>query len=546
MDSTITRIRRVGGAILIVCFLVGIWLPLGNTLFGPSPASSITEKRTLAPRPRLTADYQELREYPKNYEAYYNDVFGFRSSLIRVHNVLKAKGLRTSPTDDVVFGKEGWLYMGIQGAIDQHRAINPMPPKLLRAWQRRFEECYDYCDDRGVPFLFIVAPNKVSIYPEYLPDSVERIGKETRLDQLGRHIEKHSYVPLLDLRPALLEAKEKELVYRVYDGHWNEVGAFAAYRSIIQELRKDFPGIPLLAEDDFTRRIKTMPGGDITHLMALPDLYEEDIVILDPKVPYPYRAVTDGMVDASTPWEDQNQDRLMAGERTRPIGTEIDDPERPRMVMYRDSFATNVIGHLSHGFSRVVYYWQYFFDPEIIIAETPDIVTQQIIERVLMQERLPPNPEKIRIDFERRRRFRASDSVLFAASDLERLVERDGSLDAFFPETGITVHVRRSPEGAHSYHLPLAALPENSTALVRLALETEAPTTCRVSRPRDDDPEGAGEEPTTRSLSPGLEIIYAELAGSADGRHVRVELLGAGEITIRDLEIRAVPRPPRE
>ncbi|MEW6074028.1 MAG: hypothetical protein AB1726_15710 [Planctomycetota bacterium] len=538
--------RAFGGAMLVAAFLAAIWLPLADALLGIAPVIPLVEKRLPAPRPAFPADRASLAALPAALEAYHDDRFGFRAALIRLHHLLLVRGLRMAPSEDVVLGKDGWLFLGLQGAIDQHRAVDPLPAEVLAAWQRRLEECHEYCEDRGALFLFVIAPNKLSIYPEHLPDSVRRVGKETRLDQFLRHMGERSRVPILDLRPALLEAKRRELVYRKYDAHWNEVGAFAAYRGIVQELRRTFPAIPLYGEADFRRRVVTAAGGDLADIVGLPDLYAEDIVVLDLASPPPMRPVVEGMIRASIPWKEGNIDRLMAGERTAPFGSEIDDPALPRLVMIRDSFATNVLGYLSTGFCRAVYYWQYFVDPEILLHERPDIVVQQVIERVLLQSHLPPNPPKLVIDFERRRRFRASSDVRFVLPAPGARSIAAAPPASFDPAAGAVVVA--APGGERlAVHVPApTGARADAGAILRLAVDADGPLECGLAFVSDAAPAEDGLPLATRTLSAGREIVYfavgaGDPAGGdplAPGRHLRIELSGAAAIASLDLEIR--------
>jgi hypothetical protein len=63
----------------------------------------------------------------------------------------------------------------------------------------------------------------------------------------------------------------------------------------------------------------------------------------------------------------------------------------PRAVMFRDSYASWLIPLLSENFSRILFSWQYTFDSEIVEREHPDVVIQEMVERVLMASP-PPSP----------------------------------------------------------------------------------------------------------------------------------------------------------
>ena len=69
---------------------------------------------------------------------------------------------------------------------------------------------------------------------------------------------------------------------------------------------------------------------------------------------------------------------------------EQEDTRLPRAVMFRDSFAIWLTPLLSENFSHIRYSWQYTFDREIIERERPDIVIQEMVERVLVDDFGPP------------------------------------------------------------------------------------------------------------------------------------------------------------
>ena len=51
-------------------------------------------------------------------------------------------------------------------------------------------------------------------------------------------------VKVLDLRPLLLEAKQRERVYFKTDSHWNYLGAEVGYNALIAALKNILPSVP--------------------------------------------------------------------------------------------------------------------------------------------------------------------------------------------------------------------------------------------------------------------------------------------------------------
>ncbi len=61
-----------------------------------------------------------LKSFPKAFEAWYEDHFGFREPIVRAHNYTLLKIFGISPHDMVVAGSDGWYFFNADGAISDH------------------------------------------------------------------------------------------------------------------------------------------------------------------------------------------------------------------------------------------------------------------------------------------------------------------------------------------------------------------------------------------------------------------------------------------
>jgi hypothetical protein len=200
---------------LVVAFVLAVWLPLLALGLGFDPEVAMVEKRVLAEVPSLSADPESVAAFPSEFEAFWNDHFGFRSLLIRWHHLMRLRLLGLSSNENVVVGTDGWLYYAGQGNMDLYRAATPMTDADLAGWQEHLEESRDWLADRGIAFLFVVAPSKASIYPEHLPRSIRKVGRENRFQELNRFLRERSTVDVLDLTPTMLAGREEEVVYHL-------------------------------------------------------------------------------------------------------------------------------------------------------------------------------------------------------------------------------------------------------------------------------------------------------------------------------------------
>lgn len=350
--------------ILIALFVVAIALPGIGTLLHLDHETASGEKRELAPFPTVDLHWASLRRFPDGFARYFEDNFAFRTRLVRWQAAIRLSALHVSPSPAVVAGRNGWLFYADDGALQDYVDEKPFTRDELEAWRLTLQHTQDWLHERGVRYVFVIAPDKHVIYPEMFPASVRRLHDQSRMDQLVAYLRAYSTVNVLDLRPALLTAREHERVYHRTDTHWNDRGAFAGYQQIADRL-----GLRPLPRTDFESEDVKTEGRDLAGMLGLTDVLTEDDLRLAPRHPRHAHIVEPAHPNAF--YEDAR------------IVTEQPDSRLPRAVVFRDSFASALIPFLSEHFSRAVYLWQNNFDPEVVEQEHPAIVIQEWVGRHL-------------------------------------------------------------------------------------------------------------------------------------------------------------------
>jgi alginate O-acetyltransferase complex protein AlgJ len=366
--------------VLIVCFLIAITLPLAGLVLHLDMAFVLDENRELAPLPELKWDRAVLAGFPAQFEAYWNDNFGFRQRFIHWFNTVKVAVLGDSPNPKVILGRNGWLFSG-DVDLEYYRALTPLTPAQLDKWQRTFESRRDRLAARGIPYLVVFAPSKCTMYPEYMPRAYNRVHARSRLDQLSAHLQAHSTLTTIDLRAPLLAEKARAQIYYRTDSHWNSRGAYVGYSRIMHVLCAWFPQLQPIPRSEFRELRISEIGRDLSLLLGMRKYYADNYV--DLIMTRPKRAVdVQNPAGAGTP-----------GGKFPTRGPDIifehPDQKLPCAVMFRDSFASWLIPLLSEHFRRIVFSWQYSFDLEIVDREHPDVVIQEMAERVLVN-----NPQR--------------------------------------------------------------------------------------------------------------------------------------------------------
>ena len=220
-------------------FVVAISVPL-VLLLVRGEGTAAWENRQLATLPPRPATLSDAYHLPRMLAEYFKDHFGLRAELIRWQASAKVRWLSSSSSPEVILGKNGWLFHSGEQQVELYAGARPFSDKELADWQVYLESVRDWLKRFDATLVFVVAPEKQSIYPELMPDGVVRVQAESRQDQLIKYLKEHSDVRVIDLRPTLLESKDKNQIYFRTDTHWNGIGALAAYQLIVRELGQKF------------------------------------------------------------------------------------------------------------------------------------------------------------------------------------------------------------------------------------------------------------------------------------------------------------------
>jgi alginate O-acetyltransferase complex protein AlgJ len=362
------RLHPAWTAALVALFLVSLVTPGAVMLAGVDRGVAPAENRALAPPPGRPRSWAQLRAFPGAASRYFEDHFGLRARLVRWQALLRLRVLGVSASPDVIVGREGWMFYAGDGAAEDIASAVPFTRAELEAWRTTLEHTQNWMAAHGIAYVFVLAPDKHEVYPELLPPSVRRVGAETRSDALVRYLRDVSTVPVLDLRGPLSAAKGRERIYHRTDTHWNDRGAFAASQALLRMLAPRLT-TPAQGRGAFAARAVVVPGLDLARMLGIADSVTEVDLRLVPREPARARIVEPARPDA----------RLMDAR----LVTEQDAPGRPRAVVFRDSFGSALIPFLSEEFSRAVYLWQYNVDPDVVLAERPDVVIQEWVGRRL-------------------------------------------------------------------------------------------------------------------------------------------------------------------
>ena len=341
---------------LLLCLIPGA----GLLIFGPSEARA----NEAAPRrPELIDANGALNAgVLDDTEDYVNEAFSLRQELITLWAHVEAL-FGESAEDGVILGSDGWLYYADE--LADYTGTEPMTERQVFAAARNLALISEYAEGQGADFVFTIAPNKSSLYPEHMP-AYPRSGERTDAERLAAELEAQdvNYVNLFELFAA-----EDATLYFAHDSHWTSRGAALAADALNAAL-----GVESGFADGYEFESRAHTG----------DLFE---------MLYP----------AGRDTETDDAPAALAftqGEGVRPDSITIDTEGagEGRLLMFRDSFGELLYPFMAEGFAEARFSRQAAYDLTLAEELSADCVVIEIVERNLSwlyeQPALLPAPER--------------------------------------------------------------------------------------------------------------------------------------------------------
>lgn len=357
---------KAGRYIFITAVIAACLIPsAGMLIFGESQAAA---NEILAQRPALTDGNGKLnKNITEDITDYIADRSAFRQQFITAYARLQARVFGESASDKVLLGKsdgtERWLYYSKTEDDWLHRGV--MSDMQVNNAAHTLALMQEYAESQGTKLVFTVAPNKNSVYPQYMPYTGKRSGDVKNLDKLVPALE-NAGVNYADLVSALNEISDVgrgQPLYHRLDSHWTALGAAAGYETVADALGINYHDW-LNEKYDYEKVHK----GDL-YEMLYPAGKELDIdAVFDKKFDFGYlqESVNDagesvyepsGAVygDADAPPYDSIRIDTFKYADDMANGTGNKSDERHSLLMFRDSFGNALYPFMADTFERATF-----------------------------------------------------------------------------------------------------------------------------------------------------------------------------------------------
>lgn len=317
------------------------------------PGGGAAENRTMASLPKIRTSEGLNWDYLSEAGAYFTDHFAFRQEIVAINAGIRSNIFGVSPVEDVIVGKNGWLYYA--ATLDDYQHKNGVSERMLFNMAHNTALMQEYCEGLGKTFIFTVAPNKNTLYDENMPDRLRfQVGEKSDVERLMPWLvsENVNYVDLFGLFE-----EQDEVLYYARDSHWNEKGAMLAYNALL-----DACGKPHETYDEAEPVQKTGYVGDLGIMLFPVGGKTENC--------YQYPAVYTWYYVQGESVGDQ-------------IVRTANEEGEGSLLMYRDSFGNALLPYMAQAFSQVVFSKQVPYPMSDLVTCEPDILIVEKVERHL-------------------------------------------------------------------------------------------------------------------------------------------------------------------
>ena len=359
---------------ILIMFLCILILPILAYPFVSGHIDSENhENRTLAQAPDLRSSGIHFFE---DFGSYFNDHIPYKNQLVAVHSTLFMSMFRSTANPRVVVGNDGWLYYNnydAENPIDDILGISTFSDEEMSVISNNLGSAAKRINGDDASFVFLLPPNKETIYREFLPRYIaEKAVEMTRADLLADYLESNSQgYRFVYPKEDLIAQKNAFRLYYRYDTHWNRLGGYIGFRSVCESLGYELPQLKDLTISESWDYPK-----DLADLAGIGNRCTDDIEY----------EIVDFMPDVTVDSFDENG-----------IVRYVSDAPVDKTVLFiHDSYYRSMIEYFPKQFTEVISVDRNYYDlqsvQDYIEMYHPDIVVMEVVERgiqILLHENMP-------------------------------------------------------------------------------------------------------------------------------------------------------------
>lgn len=335
--------------VFIIVFFCLLCLPsLGMTV---SKTDLSVEQRQVQSFPKIKENGKINLKFFDSLNSYFSDNFAFRQNLIEADAIIKKNVFRQSGNEKIIVGNKGYLFFG--ETLDDYLGRNVLSNREIYSCTRVLSLLQENVEQKRRQFLFVIAPNKNSLYPEYMPKRYIKISDNNNYRLLQEEMKKEN-INTIDLKKMFIDSGKE--VYQKLDSHWNNQGAAMGCNAILNYFDKD--------HYDYTNEKYTTEknfSGDLYGMLFPKGNKKDTNIIYSKKSSYKVVSNNKKVTDISIETENRHK--------------------KESIVMYRDSFGNALIPFVADEFHNGYFTKSVPYNWNLQDDKNADKVVIELVER---------------------------------------------------------------------------------------------------------------------------------------------------------------------
>ena len=319
-------------------------------------------------------DNRFLTEFPEKIDSdltkqltdYTQDRIGCRDMMISFYTNFNNIVFHIFPNH--VYGKDGNLFCNGKEYIASYQHLDG-DEEYAEDFAQYIDKLQDYCNTREIEFMYMLNPDKKTIYPEKMPESIGVYDAENLTEQIKRKIEEKG-VRHVFIDDAFINKRGGEpLFYKCYDvSHWSDYGRIMGVNAVLKELSYK----PLSVAEDFEKKETTVEKQIVSAVVI-----NEELTAYQPKYIY----------------QKQEIDNLDELELVFPEAFGVykninkGSCEKQKLLLLCDSYLLNYIDYFGDNFSEIICVHAYDVPKlqTLINIYEPDVLIFENVERAMAE-----------------------------------------------------------------------------------------------------------------------------------------------------------------
>jgi hypothetical protein len=321
----------------------------------------------------LNFNLAKLDNFPEEFDNYFNDNFSFRTPLLKIFHEIKFKVFNIPPDrDDLVFGDDGWYFLGGEEKRIFEGRENFSNEELER-FKTLWDERLDYLEAENIKTYWLICPTKYQIYDDKLPNMTRKSPTENRTTLLTKYLQKNNpKIKIINPISFLKNKKSEGPMYFKLDNHWNDKAGYEISKLLLSTIQTDFTDLPIQIIDGYTWKEAVKNDGIHKAALGISDLSER-VPVIASRTAFANPVKKYGFISPKEfPYAWKYETRFQ--NKTR---------GKYRILIIRDSFADAIEPFLKEAFEESVFIfdnWKYALNKEIIETVKPDIILYITLE----------------------------------------------------------------------------------------------------------------------------------------------------------------------